>query len=339
MKMNKDHLTQHILGGLFGQALGDAFAMPAYLRPGDTREYYNGWIETFHPGPPGHPAHDGLKAGQITDDTEQAMALADSIIEEGMISVSGAARAIVKWYDFIDGDNNPYVGPSTRRACQALKKGADPLTTGLYGDTDGGAMRIAPIGLINPGNIEGAIQDAVTACTPTHFTGVAISGAAAVAAAIAAALVPGAALDDIISAGIHGGEQGVQHGNTWLGASVPRRIELAVEISGRDLPVYERIVTLFELVGSTLATSETVPTAFGILAMAEGDPVQCARFSAAVSGDADTVGAMACAIAGAWKGISAIPDDWIETLERVNSQYDFRGVAHKLADLAWKRLS
>ena len=156
--------------------------------------------------------------------------------------------------------------------------------------------------------------------------------------AVAAAMVPGTGLDDILNAGIHGGDEGAKHGNTWLGASVPRRIELAVEIARRDLPVYERIVTLFDLVGSTLATSETVPTAFGILALGEGDPALCARYSAAVSGDADTVGAMACAIAGARKGIQAIPSEWITTLESVNNQYDFRGTARGLAQLAWERL-
>lgn len=336
--ITREYLEDHILGGLFGQAMGDAFAMPAYLRPEDTWEHYQGWIETFHPGPPGHPAHDGLKAGQITDDTEQAMALAETMIQEQGLSVEGAARAIVRWYDQIDGDHNPYVGPSTRRACLALKQGADPHTTGLMGDTDGGAMRISPIGLINPGNRDRAIEDAVTACTPTHFTRVAISGAAAVAASIAAALVPGSSLEEILASGIYGGEQGLQHGNIWLGASVPRRIELALEIAARKTPLYDRIVTLFDVVGSTLATSETVPTAYGILALAEGDPVLCARYSAAVSGDADTVGAMACAIAGAWKGIDSIPSEWVSTLETVNSQYDFRGTAQKLVSMAMERI-
>jgi len=331
-------LEKRVFGGLMGQALGDAFAMPAYLRPQDTWSYYGGWIDGFHPGPPDHPAHHGLKAGQITDDTEQAMALAESILTEGEVSVAAAARAIVAWYDRVDGDNSPYVGPSTRRACQALKQGADPMTTGTRGDTDGGAMRISPVGLINAGNVNQAIADSVTACTPTHFTNVAISGAAAVAAAIAVAMDANSTLDDIIQAGIFGGTEGAKQGSVWLGASVPRRIELAVEIARRDLPVYDRIVSLFDLVGSTLATSETVPTAFGVFVLADGDPRLCARYSAAVSGDADTVGAMACAIAGAWRGIDAIPAAWIETLESVNREYDFRGVAHGLAGLAKERM-
>lgn len=49
------------------------------------------------------------------------------------------------------------------------------------------------------------------------------------------------------------------------------------------------------------------------------------------------IGAMACAIAGTWRGIEAIPAEWIQTLEEVNSQYDFRGIAHGLTELARKR--
>ena len=40
-------MLNKILGGLFGQALGDAWAMPALLNPQDTWEYFGGWIEEF----------------------------------------------------------------------------------------------------------------------------------------------------------------------------------------------------------------------------------------------------------------------------------------------------
>lgn len=336
--MESDRLYRHIIGGLMGQALGDAFAMPAFLRPEDTWRYYGGWIEKFHPGPKDHPVHYGLKAGQVTDDTEQAFALAGTILEAGEVTVEGAAKAIVRWYDLVDGDNSPYVGPSTRRACQALKKGTDPNETGIWGDTDGGAMRISPVGLINPGNIEQAVQDTVAACTPTHFTDVAISGAAAVAGAVATALLPDATLENILNAAKQAAEKGRGYGRAWMGASITRRIDLAVEIAGHKTSIFERIVELYDLVGSTLATTETVPSAFGVLALADGDPYLCARYAAALSGDADTVGAIACAIAGAWQGIDKIPIELIETLKRVNDKLDFESVAQGLTTLAEERM-
>ena len=336
--MNEKEVHNRVLGGLFGQALGDAFAMPAYLHPRDTRKYYGEWVEEFYPGPEGHPAHDGLKAGQVTDDTEQAFSLAAEIIKDGGVSVAGAARALVNWYESIDGDNSPYVGPSSRRACQALRDGADPTTTGNQGDTDGGAMRISPVGLIHPGDPQKAVTDAALACTPSHNTRVAISGAAAVAGAIAQAMSPDSTLESIVQCGIDSALQGESFGHTWLGASVPRRIEWAAKLASSDKPVFERIMDLYDYIGSTLATSETVPCAFGILVLAKGDLMTTARYSAAVSGDADTVGAIACAIAGAWSGFSAFPADVVNTLESVNNQFDFRGVGQGLADLAFRNL-
>ena len=329
-------MTSHskILGCLYGQALGDAWAMPALMTPAQTWEYFGGWITDFLPGPQNHFVHAGLPAGRVTDDTQQAFALAEAIIRDGRVTVEGTARAVVAWYDRIGGDQIPYVGPSTRRAVLALKRGADARTTGAHGDTNGAAMRIAPVGLIHPGDVASATADAAISCVPTHNTDVAISGAAAVAGAIARALAPGAALDDILQAGQQAADLGRAHGNRWMGASVSRRIRMAVDIARAKHPERERLQEIYDVIGTTLAIPESVPAAFGVLAMAEGDPKQAAIFAAALSGDADTIGAMACAIAGAWRGAESIPGEIVAVLRRVNPELDFDGVARGLEAVA-----
>lgn len=336
--MERGYLLDHIMGGLFGQALGDSFAMPAMLRPEETRKRF-GWLQGFMDAPDDHPAHHGLKAGKITDDTEQAMALAREIIAEGGVSVEGAAKAIVQWYDMVDGDHNDYVGPSTRRAVAKLKAGEDPHTTGRQGDTDGGAMRVSPIGLINPGDVGQAVKDAAVSCVPSHNTDVAISGAAAVAGAVAAAIPPGRSLEAILEAGRAAAEEGLRYGAPWMGASIPRRICLAVELARQEKDIYERLVDIYDLIGSGLAASEAVPAAFGVIAAAEGDLMTTARYAAALSGDADTVAAMACAVVGAWKGFNAFPPEIIAMIERVNAGWDFRGTAEGLTEIALSRLA
>jgi ADP-ribosylglycohydrolase len=332
-------LYEHILGGLLGQAFGDAFAMPALLHPEDTWKHYGGWLTYFHPGPAGHPAHEGLPAAKVTDDTEQAVALAESIIRDGAVTVEGAARALIAWYEAVDGDSAPFVGPSTRKACQTLKRGVDPRKTGLTGDTNGGAMRISPVGLIHPGNPAAAVLDAAKACRPSHFTDVAVSAAAAVAGAIAEALRPGITLERILAAGRQAAVEGRSLGSPWFGASIPRKIDLALElVQGVDPSdedgLFKRIRDLYDLVGSTLAAADAVPCAFGILALAQGDPILCARYAAALSGDADTVAAMACAIAGAWRGVGAFPQQMVDELRRANPELDFEEVARGLTELA-----
>jgi len=329
-------LSEKVLGGLYGQALGDAWCMPAMLRPVDTWEKYGGWITTFLPAPDEHPFHKGLPAGRVTDDTEQAIALAEAILADGRVTAEGTARAIVAWYDRVGGDTCPYVGPSTRRAVQAIKRGGDLRETGRFGDTNGASMRICPVGLIHPGNLVGVVADCQAACLPTHNTDVAISGAAAVAGAISAGMVAGASLDDIVAAGVRAAEEGRKHGNPWIGASVSRRIQQAVAIARSTGPERERLQDLYDLVGTSLALPESVPAAFGVLVMAGGEPMQTAIYAAALSGDADTIGAMACAIAGAWRGASAFPANVISTLCAANPEIDFDRVAQGLTALAQK---
>ncbi len=330
-------LQDKILGGLYGQALGDAFAMPAQVHPDDTERAF-GWLDSWRAAPDDHIVHAGLPAGRITDDSEQAFSIAQAVIGAGAVTLEAAVDGIVSWYDRVDGDNSPYVGPSTRRGVNALKAGQDPRATGLWGDTNGAPMRIAPIGLLHPGDIAGAVADTVTVCMPTHFTQPAVSGAAAVSAAIAQAMVDGAALDAVIAAGIQGAELGAAHGRRWFGCSVGFKIEQALTIARSNGDRRARLRRIFDEVGATLNVPETVGAAFGILAMAAGDPKETAILAANLSGDADTIGAIACAMAGAYAGFDAIPAQDVAVLENdpVFRDYDVRAIAAGLEALSAK---
>ncbi|MFN8527204.1 MAG: ADP-ribosylglycohydrolase family protein [Anaerolineae bacterium] len=329
-----NNLADRILGGLYGQALGDAWGMPAYFDPDQTWQAF-GWIETFLPAPADHEVHRGLPAGRITDDSEQAFSLAREYIKAGGVTIEATVKAIIDWYDRTGGDASLYVGPSTRRGVQALKRGDNPHHTGRMGDTNGGAMRVSVVGLLHPGDPMGAIADAVTSALPTHGTNVGISGACSVAAGVAMAMHPDATIDAVVAAGMLGAELGRQHGTKWIGASVTRKIEQAVAIARKGTDERARLREIYDVVGTSLAMPETVGAAYGMFVMAEGDPRRAAILSAALSGDADTVAAIACAIAGAFKGLSAIPQEIIETLEHdpVFADYEVRGLAQGIERL------
>lgn len=325
----------HILGGLYGQALGNAWGMPAYFHPEQTWTHYGGWLNSLVPAPADHPRYAGLEAGRVTAGTQQAMALAQTIIDEGPITVENTSRAILSWYAQIDGDNSALVGPGTRQAVAALQSGADPQTTGLQGDSSTGAMLINPIGLIHPGSPEAAVQEAIIACIPTHFASTAVAGACAVAAAIAQAVMPDTTLEDIIATAVRGADRGGRHGNPWPGASVARKIDFAVQLATEvRVSAHDRIQNLYDLVGSTRAPADSVPCAFGLLAMTDGDLIETAIYAAALSGEAGTVGAIACAIAGAWHTVDPIPIEYIETIRQANPQYDFEELAEGLYEIA-----
>ena len=325
-------MMNKILGGLYGQALGDAFAMPAQIHPDDTALTF-GWLDSWQDAPADHIVHAGLPAGRITDDSEQAFSIARAVIEAGAVTLEAVVAGLLDWYERVGGDQSPYVGPSTRRGINALKRGEDPKTTGLWGDTNGAPMRIAPIGLLHPGDIAAAVQDTTTVCMPTHFTQPAVSGAAAVSAAVAVAMTAGVSLAAVIQAGLLGAELGRRHGRLWFGASVSFKIRQALEIAHSGQTLQTRLRRLYDEVGATLNAPETVGAAFGVLAMAEGDPKQTAILAANLSGDADTIAAIACAIAGTYAGFDAFLDEDVAVLENdpVFREYEVREIAAGLA--------
>lgn len=327
-------MQNKILGGLYGQALGDAFAMPGQVHLDDTVRTF-GWLDTWQDAPDDHIVHAGLPAGRITDDSEQAFSIANAIIKAGGVTIEAVIDGLITWYERVGGDSSPYVGPSTKRGITALKNGDDPTTTGLWGDTNGAPMRISPIGLLHPGDVWGAVQDTITVCTPTHFTQPAVSGACAVSSAIAIASIENVSLSAVIQAGMLGAELGMGYGRKWFGTSTRFKIGQAVDIAQSAHDTRTKLHRLFYEVGTTLNVPETVGAAFGVVAMAEGDPKQTAILSANLSGDADTVGAIACAIAGTYAGFDAFDDEDITVLENdeVFQSYGVREIATGLEAL------
>lgn len=324
----------HIIGALYGQALGNAWAMPAYFRPQQTWEHFGGWVEEFQPAPPDHPLYAGLQAGQVTADTHLALALAQTLITNGQITPGGAVQTMIDWYDQLDGDNSPLIDPNTQRIVAALKNNTRPEFIKLY-NSYWGATGIGPIGLINPNNPNAAIQDAITFCTATHMTNIDTAGACAVAAAIAKAVSPNTTLEEIIEVAVHGASIGFGHGHSGLGASVARKINLAVTWAlDESVNEHDRLQNLHDLIGVTPSAADIVPCAFAMLAMADGNPVEAAVYATALSGKADTVGAIAGAIAGAWSTIDTFPMENLDTLQQANPQLNIEEVAEGLYEIA-----
>ena len=87
-------------------------------------------------------------------------------------------------------------------------------------------------------------------------------------------------------------------------ADVAARIRWATKLVRGEREPVETIATL---VGTSLATQESVPAAFAVLALAGDDPWLACRLGASVGGDCDTIAAMAGAVAGACCGVDALP--------------------------------
>ncbi|MDD4093365.1 MAG: ADP-ribosylglycohydrolase family protein, partial [Methanothrix sp.] len=73
-------LLDRFRGCLFGVAAGDALGMPTEGYTAQEIQSKFGLVRDMLPAPAGH-FHTGLSAGQFTDDTEETLLLAESLIE------------------------------------------------------------------------------------------------------------------------------------------------------------------------------------------------------------------------------------------------------------------
>jgi ADP-ribosylglycohydrolase len=277
------------------------------------QERYDGMLTGFEPGPPDHPIAAGLPAGSVTDDTEQAVLLGRLLVSGGGTLDPGEfAAALVAWErTMAERGSLDLLGPSTKRAISAVLAGDPPEVAGRHGDTNGAAMRVAPVGIASPAAT--LIDNVVAASRVTHNTSVALAGAAAVAAAVRAG-VDGAGVAVATSCAVRAAREAAGRGHWVAGADVAARIEWATALATGLTESYAAEV-IYTLVGTSLATQESVPAAFAVLAAVPGNPWRACLLAASLGGDCDTIAAMAGAIAGACHGMDGFPEEAVAVID------------------------
>ncbi|MFN8593388.1 MAG: ADP-ribosylglycohydrolase family protein [Thermomicrobiales bacterium] len=348
---DRQRLYDHILGSLATAALGDAMGAA-------TEQHEISEIIAIHGGllrelvaPNEETFSAGNLPGQITDDASQMFALAESLIEtDGDLTEDAWIQKLLVW-----SQTSPMarmMGPTTRPLLEAIAKGEDPSAIGRsgfskrrltsFGATNGASMRIAPAGLVYPGDLEGAVRLAWLTSRPTHDTQIAAAGAGAIAAGVARALEVDADVDAVAEACLWGArfgeELGAREGRRVAGPNVARRIEIAIEEAGRASDFEDALRRIEASVGNSVMMVESTPAAVGIFVAAGGDPLETVAGGTNIGNDTDTIAAMAGSLAGALRGIAAVPPRMYETVKAVNTE-DIEGLAEGLTAIAWRRLS
>lgn len=300
-------LYDRALGALIGGALGDAMGMPTQLLSASQIRAQFGFVDSFRTPSDDHPVSKGLVAGTITDDTEQALLLGRVLLDSGPVfDHKRWANALIAWEIEVKARGSyDLLGPSTKRAIDAINAGVAPEEAGRYGDTNGAAMRIAPVGILMPAEpLDRLAAKVAESCKATHNTQLAIASASAVAAAISSG-IDGKDWRQAITIAIAAAHEGARLGEFSAGPDIAARIEWAVDlVRGKSLD--EALQLIVDLVGTSVASQESVPAAFAVLEVAQGDVWKAATISANLGGDTDTVGAIACSIAGACAGYTAL---------------------------------
>lgn len=319
-----------ILASLACSAAGDAMgAATENFTFDNIREKFDGVLREFR-APDETTFAFGSEAGQITDDFSQTYLLSQEIVKnDGVITAECAEKMLVtwshipKWFDH-------FAGPTTRAAIkriQAKYEGVELPPSNEVIDyarqaTNGAAMKISPAGLFNPGNVDKAIEDAITICMTTHDNQLSLAGACATAAAIAYCFQDGANLYGMIEAAYRGAAAGdaygMEHAHVVGGPNIAPRLDLAVSIALGSGDLESKLRDIYNLVGTGLHVSEAVPAAFGIIVACGGDPVESVIQAVNIGYDTDTVACIAGSIVGALSGMNDTLAEWIDFIDKAN---------------------
>ncbi|WP_292590626.1 ADP-ribosylglycohydrolase family protein, partial [Mesorhizobium sp.] len=110
---------------------------------------------------------------------------------------------------------------------------------------------------------------------------------------------------------------GATLGHWVTGGDIAARIAWAQDLVRGKLE-QDAIKLIVDLIGTGVASQESVPAAFAVLEVAEGDAWRSAVISANLGGDTDTIGAIAAGMAGACAGLSRLPRERIAELKGID---------------------
>jgi ADP-ribosylglycohydrolase len=356
---NEFDLVDRAVGTLTGAAVGDALggATEGYSSR-QIFERHNGWVEGIVPpfladwatARPMSPYHKG--DGHITDDTIMTQALTQVYLDkrdhlDAYDMESRLVPLLTEQSVFIpelERDSIPLLRLflAEKWLVLRLKVGhVDPREAGVGNVVNcGAAMYMAPVGIINAADPEGAYREAID-IAGAHQSSFGREAAGVFAAAVAAALTPGAAVPDVVDAALE-----VAHDGT---AAAIRAVVDAAERHDTwadALGDLRDAVRPFDQVGedyrnpglgarrpSRLHAIEELPIALGMLVVGRGDYARSVLGAVNYGRDADSIATMAGALVGALAGRAGVPDKWVAAVSAA-SRRDFVPGAAQLAELA-----
>jgi ADP-ribosyl-[dinitrogen reductase] hydrolase len=288
-------LHERALGAFLGLAVGDALgATVEFMTRGEIAATYGvhermvggGWLR--------------LAPGQVTDDTEMALALGRSLARCGGLDLRDVCDEFAAWLKRKPVD----VGATCRRGIRRyIVHGSltGPMSEGDAGN--GAAMRVLPVALATLGRPAAAAEWTLAQCHITHNYPLSDSATLALVRMVHALLA---------------GE----------GRESARREAEALAAAHRNFG-FDRYRGQ-----STAYIVDTMNTVLHCY-FGSADFTDCLVRTVNLGGDADTTGALAGMLAGAEHGVAAIPSKWLRKLDRRAAE-EIRRLTPQLLGLAAK---
>jgi poly(ADP-ribose) glycohydrolase ARH3 len=289
----KIDMKAKFLGGLLGSAIGDALGELAFHQPS-----WEGLLRLV----------DSSLEIHYTDDTAMAIGLAESLIRSDGLDQQDLGETFRKnylqepWRGYASGP--PTLFSMVLREGISYARAAKQLFEGKGSLGNGAAMRVGPLGLLFYGDPR-LYEKAVLSAEVTHAHRVGMDGAAIQALAVSQAVVLNARepfdADAFIGNLVDVAKTGTMRQKLESLSGLIKKGCLPTEAADR----LGRSVAVHESLPFALYAFLTQPKSFE-------DCLSCAILN---GGDRDTLGAMACAVSGAYLGVGTIPSQWRRNLE------------------------
>jgi ADP-ribosyl-[dinitrogen reductase] hydrolase len=316
-KFRETGIVQRARGCLMGQLVGDALgSMVEFMSAQAIGVRYPGGLRLIGPS----PVHQTI-AGQPTDDSELALALARSLMATGSFDDEVVAQAYADWLD-----SGPFdCGNTIRQAADAMRRARTAgLSLSVAGRAaanqasmaNGALMRQSPLAIwgcfLPPGELAHLVRADTTL---THPNRACQDASAAFIVAMAA----------VIGEGLNGAEA-YKRACAWHrqhGASPT--VTVALEAAAHALPAFERNQGLVQI-----ALQNAFYQALHASSLEQGvvDTVMH-------GGDTDTNAAIAGALLGAIHGVDAIPEQWREAVLTCQPASDQGDVINPRPTMYW----
>jgi ADP-ribosylglycohydrolase len=198
---------------------------------------------------------------------------------------------------------------------------ADPREAGVGNIVNrGAAMYIAPVGIANAGDPDGAYAEALDVAG-AHQSSYGREAAGVMAAAVAEAVRPDASVDSVVETCLRLAKDGTR-------SAIEAVVEAASKLDGwhsGGLAALRTAFTPFDSVGEVYAAPglnartpsrihaiEELPIAIGLLVATGGDCSETVLGGVNYGRDADSIASMGGALAGALGGVDDLRSDWVD---------------------------
>lgn len=317
--------TKQASGCLFGMAFGDALGF---------KTEFLSVAEIIRQFPPSGPLEIVGSPALVTDDTQMALAAGEALLAApkpyAAETLEGSLReAFIEWAG--SPDNNRAPGMTCLTACGRMHTGMLWTEATVANSKGCGAnMRVQAVGVLPnmAADTRAAVAQFQAALTHGHPTALAASDltAAAIAFLIAGTKprgLPKTLREYALS------QREVYYGD-WLGPLWQRPLmdtpehfiargwdECLGSLAALDVALEngDRLSDPCGITGAGWVAEEALATGLLCFLLFPADPLAVVRRAVVSSGDSDSIACLAGAFAGAYHGLGAWPEEWIERIE------------------------